>query len=113
MVVLVSLVKKVPRGRHPAARERAEIVKKFKRRCKKLGWSVEGALRHLIHNYLADPYPLQQRVVSRSRKDTLLTSVHDDMDKVIAFRAHVVKAGISTAEAIRQLVAKDLNESNG
>ena len=106
------LAKKTPRGRHPITRERADVVKRFKRRCKKLGWTTEGALRQLIHNYLANPYPFKSRVQGGRSKVALLTSIHDDVDKVVAFRAHAVKAGITTGEAIRQLVAKDLEGKN-
>ncbi len=108
----MSLGKKAPRGRHPITRERADVVKRFKRKCKKLGWTTEGALRQLIHSYLTNPYPFNARIQGGPSKGALLSSIHDDLDKVIAFRAHAIKAGITTGEAIRQLVAKDLEGKN-
>lgn len=99
----MKLGKRPKRGRHASARENKAIVERFRKHCSRKGWSMEGAMRELIHDYLRYPFPLHERRRDL-RVDALLGSVDDGGDKIEALKKHALKAGIPVSEAIRQIV---------
>lgn len=93
-------------------REDPAIIAALASEAERAGITSTEAIRQLIDNYLANPWYFKPRAASDAK--TGIWSAIKMPDMVIRdFTAHAERGGVSVAEAVRQVVRRYLDESEG